>query len=69
MRPYNTRNAITFLNIITNTDRNLLNKNDLKVTKTLLYGDSSLDETNNNLIMNATMKFLFASKKFYVPLV
>ena len=68
MRQYNARNAITFLNI-RNIDRKLLNKNDLKVTETLLYGDSSLDETNNNLIMNATMEFLFASKKFYVPLV
>ena len=69
VRPYNTRNPITFLNIIRNIDRNLLKKNDLKVTETLLYGDSSLDETNNNLIMNATIEFLFASKKFYVPLV
>ena len=60
---------LTFLNIIRNIDSNILSKNDLKVTETLLYGDSSYDNTKNTPIMNATMKFLFASKSFDVPLV
>ena len=60
---------LTFLNIIRNIDSKILSKNDLKVTETLLYGDSSYDHTKNTLIMNATMKFLFASKRFDVPLV
>ena len=59
---------LTFLNIIRNIDSNILNKNDLKVTETLLYGDSSYDDTKNTL-MNATMEFLFTSKRFDVPLV
>ena len=49
---------LTFLNIIRNTDRNILNKNDLKVTVTLLYVDSSLNDTRNALIMNATMELI-----------
>ena len=60
---------LTFLNIIRNIDSKILSKNDLKVTETLLYGDSSYDHTKNTLIMNATMEFLFASKRFDVPLV
>ena len=60
---------LNFLNIIRNIDRNILDKNDLKITETLLYGDSSLDDTNNTLIMNATMEFLLASKRLVVPLV
>ena len=52
-----------------NIDCNILSKNGLKVTETLSYGDSSLDYTNNTLIVNATMEFLFASKRFDVPLV
>ena len=60
---------LTFLNITKNIDRNILNKNDLKVTEILLYGDSSSNNTNNSLIMNATMEFLFASKRFDMPLV
>ena len=51
-----------FLNIIRNINRNMLNKNDFEFTETLLYGDSSLDNTNNTLIMNAIMEFLIASK-------
>ena len=35
---------LSFLNIIRNIDSNNLSKNDLKVTETLLYGDSSYDE-------------------------
>ena len=45
---------LTFLNIVRNIDRNILDKTvlildkiDLKVMETLLYGDSSSDDTNN----------------------
>ena len=62
---YNYSNErLTFLSIIRNIDRNILKKNDLKVTETLLYGGSSLNDTNNAFIMNATMEFLFTSKRF-----
>ena len=60
---------LTFLNIIRNIDSNILSKNDLKVTVTLLCGDSSYDDTKNTLIMNATKEFLFTSERFDVPLV
>ena len=57
-----------FLYIIRNIDRNISSKNNVKVTETLLYGDAFLDDTNNVLIMNATMVFLFACKRFDVTL-
>ena len=38
---------LTFLDILRNIDRNILDKHDLKVTETLLFGDSSSDDTNN----------------------
>ena len=60
---------LTFLNVIKNIERNILNKNDLKVMETLLYGGSSLNDTNNALIMNATMEILLAFKRFNMPLV
>ena len=60
---------LTFLNIIRNIDSNILGKNDLKVTETLLYGDSSCEDTSNTLIINATMEFLFTSKRFDLLLV
>ena len=60
---------LTFLNFIRNIDRNILKKNDFKVAETLLYGDSSLNDANNTLIMNATMEFLFASKRLDMPCV
>ena len=60
---------LTFLNIIRNIDGKILYKNDLKVTETLLYDDSSLDYTSNTLVMNAIMEFLIGSKRFNVSLV
>ena len=60
---------LTFLNIIRNINRNILDKNDLKVREKLLYGDSSPDDTNNTLMMNATTEFLIASKRFDMPLI
>ena len=63
------KERLTFLNVIRNIDRNILEKNDLKITETILYGDSSSDNTNNTLIVNSTMEFLIASKRFDMPLV
>ena len=60
---------LTFLNIIRKIDSNISSKNDLKVTGTLLHGDSSFEDTSTTLIMNATMEFLFTSKRFDVLLV
>ena len=48
-----------------NIDRNILDKNDLKVTGTLLCDGNSSDDTSNNLIMNVTMDFLIASKMWF----
>ena len=48
----------TLVPYLRNIDSNILSKNDLKVTETLLYGDSSYDDTKNTLIINATMEFL-----------
>ena len=55
---------LTFLNVIRNIKRKILEKNDLKVMKTLFHDDSSLDDTSHSLIMNATMELLIANKRF-----
>ena len=60
---------LSFLNLMRNIDGDILNQNELKVMETLPYGDSSLEDTNNTLIMNATIEFLIAFKRFDVPLV
>ena len=55
---------LTFLNIISSINRNILDNYVFKIMETLLYGDSSSDNTKNTLIMNAIMEFLIASKRF-----
>ena len=58
----------TFVNTIRNINRHIFDKNDLQITETLLYGDSYLDDKSNTLILNATIDFLFVTKRFDVNL-
>ena len=48
-----------------NINRNIFDKNDLQITATLLYDDSSLGDKGNTLI---TIDFLFVTKRFEVNL-
>ena len=57
-----------FLNIIGSIDRNILTRNDSQVTETLLYGNSNSNNITNNLILNATIDFRIATKRFDTPL-
>ena len=59
---------LTFLNIIRNIDSNILSKNDLKVTETLLYGGSSYDNTENTLIMKPPWNSYSLLRDFMCPL-
>ena len=54
----------TFLNIIRSIDRNILTRSDPQVTETLFYGDSNSNNITNILILNDTIDFLIATKRF-----
>ena len=54
----------TLLNIIGSIDRNILTRSDSQVTETLLYGDSNSNNITNTLILNTTIDFLIATKRF-----
>ena len=66
--PHYCHERSTFLNTIRNINRHIFDKNDLQITEILLHGDSSLDDESNTLILNATIDFLFATKRFDVNL-
>ena len=61
--PHYSNERSTFLNTIRNINRNIFDKNDLQITETLLYGDSFLDDKSITLILNATIDFLFVTKR------
>ena len=58
----------SFLNIIGSINRSILTRGDSQVAETLLYGDSNSNNITNTLILNATIDFLVATKRFDVPL-
>ena len=66
--PHYSNERSTFLNTIRNINKHIFDKNDLQITKALLYGDSSLDDKSNTHILNATIDFLFVTKRFDVNL-
>ena len=66
--PHYCHERSTFLNTIRNINRYISDKNNLKITEIILYGDSSLDNKSNTLILNATIDFLFVTKRFDVNL-
>ena len=53
-----------FLNTIGIIDSNILTRSDSQVTETLLYSDSNSNHITNTLILNATIDFLIATKRF-----
>ena len=58
----------TFLDIIGSINRNILTRDDSQVTETLLYVDSNLSNITNTLILNATIDFQIATKRFDMSL-
>ena len=66
--PHYSNERSTFLNTVRNINMHIFDKNDLQITETLLYGDSYLDDKSNTLILNATIDFLFVTKRFDVKL-
>ena len=66
--PHYSNERSIFLNTIRNINWNIFDKNDLQITETFLYGDSSLNDKSNIFILNATIDFLFVTKRFEVNL-
>ena len=56
---------LTFLNVLRNIDRNILDRNHFKITETFLYDDNLSHDTN----VSAIMEFLITTKRFDVPLI
>ena len=55
---------MTFLNKIKNINYGILELSDTIMTKTLLFGDSLLSDSTNTLILNSTIDYVIATKKF-----
>ena len=62
--PHYSNQRPTFLNTSRNINSKTLDKNHLQITETLLYGDSFLDDKDKDLTFNATLDFLFVTKRF-----
>ena len=54
---------MTLLDKIRNTNINILEQNDTIITNELFFGNISLDDTLNTLILNATIDYLISTER------
>ena len=57
-----------FFNNIRRIDENILSDSDPKISDTLLFGNSSFNDTKNTSILNTTIDYILSTKRFDVPL-
>ena len=58
----------TLLSKISEINSELITRIDLALIETLLFGDNSFSQYDNSRILDATMAFIFTSKRFDDPL-
>ena len=58
----------TLLSKISEINIELITRNDLALTETLLFGDNSFSQYSNSRILDATIAFIVTSKRFEDPL-
>ena len=66
--PKFTNERSILMNTVSTINENSLTSRDASIVKLLLNGDESLDLETNTLILNATVNFIFSSKRFDGPL-
>ena len=54
------------INII---DSNILQQNDLSITKDLLFGSEKLKDDKNNALLTSTIEFIQSTERFKYPLI
>ena len=67
--PAYSNEKMTFLNKIKNINYHTLEYGDTIMTKTLLLGDSLLSDSTNTLILNSTLDYVIATKRFDDPII
>ena len=58
----------TLLSKISELNSELITRNDLALTKTLLFGDNSFSQSDNSRILDAAIAFIVASERFQNPI-
>ena len=62
--PTYTNERMTLLNKIKSINCSILEFSDVVVTKILLFGDSTLSDSCNTLILNSTIVYIISTKRF-----
>ena len=60
---------MTFLNKFGNTNYGILELSNTIITKTFFFGDSSVIDSTNTLILDSTIDYVIATKRFNNPIV
>ena len=59
---------MTLWNNLQNIDENILDRNYSRLSEILLFGDSCFNDAKNKSILNASIRYIYDTKRFDVPL-
>ena len=59
---------MTLLNNFQNVEENILDRNYSRLSEILLFGDCSFNDAKNTSVLNATIQYIFDTKRFDAPL-
>ena len=62
--PTYTNERLTFLNKIKSINCSILESSDAAVTKILLFGDSTLSNSSNTIILNSIIEYIISAQRF-----
>ena len=62
--PTYTNERLTLLNKIKSVNCSILESSDAAVTKILLFGDNTLSNSSNTLILNSTIEYIISTQRF-----
>ena len=62
--PSYTNERLTLLNNIKSINCSILDSSDAAVTKILLFGDNTLSNSSNTLILNSTVEYIISTQTF-----
>ena len=66
--PTYTNERLTLLNKIKSINCSILESSDAAVTKILLFGDNTLSNSYNTLILNSTIEYIISTQQFEGPI-
>ena len=66
--PHFSNERLTLFNKLQSIDENILSKDESNISKVLLFGDNSFNDTKNTSVLTTSVEYIISTKRFDAPL-